>query len=113
MAKRVLAGRFQPRRPWAALELLTALQMLRQPTATWRSPEQERSMVTIMSCAEQVIVILPTGAGKSLLFLLPCALPDARVTVLVVPLFGLRLRFDLPDPRPGHHLPRTDPRPGA
>nr|XP_023922639.1 uncharacterized protein LOC112034089 [Quercus suber]POE97743.1 atp-dependent dna helicase tlh1 [Quercus suber] len=92
MVKRIAVGRFQPRRPWSASELLAAMRtLLQQPAATWRSPEQERAMVTIMSRAEQVVAILPTGAGKSMLFLLPCTLPDARVTVLIVPLVALRI----------------------
>lgn len=43
----------------------------------------------MMSWTEQVVVILPTGAGKSLLFMLPCTLPDAGVTILIVPLVSL------------------------
>ena len=42
-----------------------------------------------MSWTEQVVAILPTGAGKSLLFMLLCTLPNARITVLVVPLVSL------------------------
>ncbi|KAK0302163.1 hypothetical protein LTR01_008930 [Friedmanniomyces endolithicus] len=42
-----------------------------------------------MSWTEQVVVVLPTGAGKSLLFMLPPTLTDAGITVLVV----LSLRF--------------------
>ncbi|KAM0721351.1 hypothetical protein Q7P37_002275 [Cladosporium fusiforme] len=44
---------------------------------------------TIMSWTEQVVAILPTGAGKSLLFMLPCSLPDAGITILIVPLVAL------------------------
>lgn len=47
-------------------------------------------MATIMSGTEQVIVVMATGEGKSLLFMLPCTLPDAGVTVLVLPLVSLR-----------------------
>lgn len=43
-----------------------------------------------MSQAEQVVAILPTDAGKSLLFMLPCTLPDAGITILIVPLVALR-----------------------
>jgi len=43
-----------------------------------------------MSWTEQVVVILPTGAGKSLLFMLPCTLPGTGITILVVPLVALR-----------------------
>jgi hypothetical protein len=34
-------------------------------------------MVTIMSWTEQVVAVLPTGTGKSLLFVLPCTFPEA------------------------------------
>jgi superfamily II DNA helicase RecQ len=42
-----------------------------------------------MSWMEQVVTILPIGARKSLLFMLPYTLPDARVTILIVPLVSL------------------------
>lgn len=43
-----------------------------------------------MVWSEQVVAILPTGAGKSMLFMLPCSLPDATSTILVVLLVALR-----------------------
>jgi superfamily II DNA helicase RecQ len=39
---------------------------------------------------EQVVTVLPTGAGKSLLFMLPYTLLDAQVTILIVLLVSLR-----------------------
>ena len=42
-----------------------------------------------MSWTEQVVAILPTGARKSLLFILPCTLPDASITILIVLLVSL------------------------
>jgi superfamily II DNA helicase RecQ len=39
---------------------------------------------------EQVVTILPTRAGKSLLFMLLYTLPDAQVTILIVLLVSLR-----------------------
>ena len=44
-----------------------------------------------MSWTEQVVAILPTGAGKSLLFMLLCTLPEAGITILVVPLVSLHV----------------------
>lgn len=76
----------------------------------WKSADQERALTTIMSWTEQVVVILATGAGKSLLFMLPCTLPGAGITILVVPLVALRgnllrrlreLRIDLIEWLPG------------
>jgi superfamily II DNA helicase RecQ len=42
-----------------------------------------------MSWTKQVVAILPIGARKSLLFMLPCTLPNARITILIVPLVAL------------------------
>ncbi|OBT52045.1 hypothetical protein VE04_09492 [Pseudogymnoascus sp. 24MN13] len=39
-----------------------------------------------MSRLEQVVVVLGTREGKSLLFMLPCMLPDAGITILILPL---------------------------
>ena len=36
------------------------------------------------------IIVLPTGGGKSLLFLVASQLPGAQVTIVVVPLIALR-----------------------
>ena len=47
-------------------------------------------MTVVMSWTEQVVVILGTSEGKSLLFMLPCVLPNAGVTILVLPLVSLR-----------------------
>lgn len=44
----------------------------------------------IMGWSEQIVAILPTGAGKSMLFLVPCSLPGAATAILVVPLVALR-----------------------
>jgi len=42
-----------------------------------------------MSWTKQVVAILPTGARKSLLFMLLYTLPEAGIIVLVVPLVSL------------------------
>ena len=38
----------------------------------------------------EVIIVLPTGAGKSLTFMIPPLLPQAGTTVVVVPLVALK-----------------------
>ena len=50
---------------------------------------QEHAMVTMMSRTEQVVVVLGTGEGKSLLFMLLCVLPDTGITILILPLVSL------------------------
>ena len=90
LTKRVAMGIYRPRKPWSSEALLGGVKELYgNKDAGWRSAEQEQALTTIMSWTEQVVVILPTGAGKSLLFMLPCTLPDARVTILIVPLVSL------------------------
>ncbi|KAM0714674.1 hypothetical protein Q7P37_003053 [Cladosporium fusiforme] len=90
LVKRVAMGIYRPRKPWSTEALLGGVKKLyRNKEAGWKSAEQEQALTTIMSWTEQVVAILPTGAGKSLLFMLPCTLPDAGITVLVVPLVSL------------------------
>lgn len=91
LAKRIAMGVYRPRKPWSADALLGALKRFYgSKEASWKCVEQERAMTAIMSWTEQVVAILPTGAGKSLLFMLPCTLPDAGTTILIVPLVALR-----------------------
>ena len=91
LLKRVARGIYKPRKPWSADALLEgARRLFQDDRLEWKSAAQEQTLTTIMSGTEQVVCILPTGAGKSLLFMLPCTLPDAGTTVLVVPLIALR-----------------------
>lgn len=89
--KRIAMGVYRPRKPWSAEALLGGLRKLySNQYMEWKSAEQEQAVTLIMSWTEQVVAVLPTGAGKSLLFMLPCTLPDAGITILVVPLVSLR-----------------------
>ena len=91
LQKQVAMGIYKPRKPWSTEALLGGLrQLYGDQSMIWRCPEQEQALEVIMSGREQVVAILPTGSGKSLLFMLPCTLPDAQVTILIVPLVSLR-----------------------
>lgn len=81
---------YQPRKRWSAVALKDARGLDRDGNLQWKSAAQKRAMTVIMSWTEQVIVILGTGEGKGLLFMLPCVLPNAGVTMLVLPLVSLR-----------------------
>jgi superfamily II DNA helicase RecQ len=90
LTKRVAIGIYRPRKPWSTEALLRGVKKLYGDNDVgWKSTEQEQALTKIMSWTEQVVAILPTGAGKSLLFMLPCTLPDARTTILIVPLVAL------------------------
>ena len=91
MLKKIAMGIYRPQKKWSAAALLkSARKLYLDDTLKWKSAAQERAMTTIMSWTEQVVVIMATGEGKSLLFMLPCILPDAGVTILVLPLVSLR-----------------------
>jgi superfamily II DNA helicase RecQ len=82
----------QPKRHWSGLALLAAFRRLYgNNKLKWRCPEQERALRLVANKAPEVLLILATGAGKSLAFLLTASLPGARTTVVVVSLVALRL----------------------
>ncbi|KLP13772.1 Uncharacterized protein LW94_3354 [Fusarium fujikuroi] len=68
--------------------------------AGWKSPQQRDGMYRIMGLenngtrSEQLIVVLPTGGGKSIFFMLPASMEDERgkggpVSVVAVPFVSL------------------------
>lgn len=60
-------------------------QALGQSEVSFRSGEQERAMHAVMSGQTPLVVVLPTGGGKSLLFMVPACSREPGVTVVVVP----------------------------
>lgn len=80
------------RRHWTGRALLQeARKMYQNPQLQWRCVEQERAVCAVMSGVMEVVIVLATGMGKTLLFQLPCVLPHAGTTVAIVPLVALRL----------------------
>jgi superfamily II DNA helicase RecQ len=57
-------------------QMVVGLRTLMGPTSTWRSVKQRESMQAILSLRgdQGAICILPTGAGKSLLSYITCAM---------------------------------------
>jgi hypothetical protein len=91
LLKKIAQGVYRPRKKWSSAALLKgARQLYHDETLQWKSAMQERAMVTVMSGTEQVVVVLGTGEGKSMLFMLPCVLPDTGITILILPLVSLR-----------------------
>lgn len=78
------------RRRWRMDQALAVLQRMYGADAQYRSPEQQRAMEHVANGAGQVLAILRTSEGKSLLYLLPCQLPGAGTTVLILPLVVLK-----------------------
>jgi superfamily II DNA helicase RecQ len=60
-------------------------QVLGKQDVGFRSVEQEQALHAVLEKQTPLIVVLPTGGGKSLLFTLPACVEEAGVTVVVVP----------------------------
>jgi len=92
-ARKVLRlGRDRAKRYWSTAALLfEARRLYQNAQLQWRCPEQEQAMRLVANRAPEVLLVLATGSGKSLMFMLGSSLPDARTTIVVVPLVLLRV----------------------
>lgn len=71
-------------------DIKTAMQhVLKNSEVSFKSAEQEQAMHAVVQGQTPLVVVLPTGGGKSLLFTVPASMPGARVTILVVPFRAL------------------------
>lgn len=71
-------------------EAVQVLQRMYGVHARFRSPEQERALQYVVAGAGQIVAVLGSGEGKSLLYFLPCQLPGAGTTVVILPLIVLK-----------------------
>ena len=60
-------------------------QVLGSSDVAFKSVQQEQAMHAVIDGQTPLVVILPTGGGKSLLFMVPACLDATGVTVVVVP----------------------------
>jgi superfamily II DNA helicase RecQ len=77
---------------WKRMRRMDARQKLKQligEEAEFRSV-QEKAMQAIQSGVSPIVAVMPTSAGKSILFMLPAFVEAGGLTVVVVPLDGLR-----------------------
>ncbi|KAI9882246.1 MAG: hypothetical protein M1823_006007 [Watsoniomyces obsoletus] len=77
-------------RQWTPHQLELALKKLLGNNAAPRSSIQWDALLAVAQSVAQLIVVMPTGAGKSLLFQLPSILPGAAITIVILPLVALR-----------------------
>jgi superfamily II DNA helicase RecQ len=66
-----------------------ALKRLYGPTGKFRTEQQEAAVEAVVEGITPLFIILPTGAGKSLSFMIPAMFADAGTTVVVMPLVAL------------------------
>ncbi|VTT58917.1 unnamed protein product, partial [Fusarium fujikuroi] len=72
-------------------DMAQGLRTLLGPKATWRSEKQAESMRATMSrkTDQTAINVLPTGAGKSILFMVPVVMQLTGTSIAVVPYVAL------------------------
>ncbi|KUL81288.1 hypothetical protein ZTR_09156, partial [Talaromyces verruculosus] len=75
---------------WTMEQAQSILERMYGPEAQYRSLNQRQALEYILQGSSEVIAVLRTNEGKSLLYLLPCQLPGARTTVVVLPLVVLK-----------------------
>ncbi|KAL2349584.1 hypothetical protein BJ546DRAFT_828969, partial [Cryomyces antarcticus] len=63
--------------------------VLGRKEVSFRSKEQELAMEAILAGQTPLVVVLPTGGGKSLLFMVPACLEEPGVTIVVAPFRAL------------------------
>ena len=70
-----------------------ARSMYSKPDINLRIPGQRDGMLAIMGPrpAEQIVIVLGTGSGKSLIFMVGVSVADARTTILILPMVALRV----------------------
>ncbi|KAJ7053821.1 hypothetical protein C8F01DRAFT_1260443 [Mycena amicta] len=74
-------------------QLLAALKRLEGKNATWKSEDQLEAVETVMGLEGDVIIALPTGAGKSLAGIIPSLFEDG-ITLFVAPSSALEADLD-------------------
>ncbi|KAJ8066708.1 hypothetical protein OCU04_004101 [Sclerotinia nivalis] len=87
-------SRFRQRQGYSEEDLLQVAQRLyHSPTFQFRRPGQHRRVMTTFGAPfnEQIILILGTGSGKTLIPMLSASLPDAGTTIMIIPIVALRV----------------------
>ncbi|KIN94793.1 hypothetical protein M404DRAFT_34732 [Pisolithus tinctorius Marx 270] len=67
--------------------------LLKNPSASWKSEEQHVCMATVLKGETDLVAVLGTGAGKSMLAIIPSMVQPKEATVLVLPLNSLMLDY--------------------
>ncbi|KAG6157487.1 hypothetical protein E4U50_007512 [Claviceps purpurea] len=85
-----LQQRLQPDLQQRNRAVRKALRLPDSAPVTYKSPEQELALERIMNDTDPaLVVVLPTGGGKSLLFIAPACLEDPGMTIVIVPYLQL------------------------
>jgi superfamily II DNA or RNA helicase len=91
VAKRARAGALFPAISSVQIsdDVRDAMGRLFGPNFRFRSPQQARALMALVRKEGPLVVVLPTGGGKSLLFMVPLILLRAQTTIVVAPFVAL------------------------
>jgi superfamily II DNA helicase RecQ len=67
---------------------------LRNPSATFKTPQQAEALEIGMAGDQHLLLVGPTAMGKSLVYMLPAAQRNHGITCVLLPLSALHLDFD-------------------
>ncbi|KAG6090771.1 hypothetical protein E4U30_007991, partial [Claviceps sp. LM220 group G6] len=83
--------RVRPTQTLGALQAV-ARQLYNDPTMKFRQPGQRDAMIAMLGprATDQVVAVLATGSGKTLLYMVGAKLAGAGITIVVVPTVALR-----------------------
>ncbi len=93
MLNRSKRGRMHGRSEYSEADLLAVAQKLyNNPDLQFRVPGQRSGVLAIMGPqpAEQVVLVIGTGSGKTLVVMIGAAIADAGTTILILPMVALR-----------------------
>jgi hypothetical protein len=86
-------ARFHQKAVYSEADLLmVARKLYNLPDMQLRVPGQRKALLAVLGTqpAEQVVVVLATGSGKTLIPMVGASVADARTTILVLPMVVLR-----------------------
>lgn len=66
-----------------------AMRHLYGPSWDWRSKKQEEGLQAVIEGNTPLFIILPTGAGKTVMFEVPALFDGAKSTIVILPLVAL------------------------
>ena len=73
--------------------LASLRRFMRNDEAEFTCPEQAQALDAVLAGTQHVLLIGPTGMGKSSVFLIPAKESPRQVTIVLVPLSALRIDF--------------------